>query len=275
MARRRNPSAARLRRWHRLFGLLSEHLRNSPFAVELEADLSHRQQLLDVVVVRRRPGTLADPLPDALDDLADHNLITFKSYWESLTDWVLKELTGHYVNYRKQASPRGHLLPEDRFRLIAVSARQPRDLFDAIAPERLRPGVYDCRRGTDLIRVVVAAELPREDRNALLYLFSARPDQVQYGAEHYRMRSPDISTIVQKVFKEYRIEGLPMPYTIEDFRREIAREVLPQMTPAERVAGMSPEQILDQLPPEQIEAYLKQRAKRPTKERKKKPKSGR
>ena len=126
------PSDERLRRWHRLFGLLlSDHLADSPFSVVLEMDLSHKQQLLDVVVIRRRPGRLARPLPDGFDDLGDHNLITFKSYWEALTDWVLKELTGHYVNYRKQVSPRGRLLSEDRFRLIAVCARRPRDLFAA------------------------------------------------------------------------------------------------------------------------------------------------
>jgi hypothetical protein len=142
----------------------------------------------------------------------------------------------------------------------------------------LRPGVYHCRRGTDVIRVVVAAELPREERNALLYLFSASPEQVQYGAEHYRVQSPNTSTIVNKVFKEYRMEGLPMPYSIEDFRREVAREVIDEMTseerlefvkrlspaerlaglpPEDRLAGMSPEDRLAGMSPAEIEAYLK------------------
>jgi hypothetical protein len=89
-------SDERLRRWHRLFGLLlSDHLADSPFSAILEMDLSLKQQFLDIVVVRRSPGRLTHPLPDGLDDLANHNLISFKSYWESLTDWTLKELTGH------------------------------------------------------------------------------------------------------------------------------------------------------------------------------------
>src|SRR5207247_8042647 len=59
------------RRWHRLFGLLlTDHLRNSPFTVELEKDLSHRQQLLDVVVVRRGAGAMSRAMPDGLQDLA-------------------------------------------------------------------------------------------------------------------------------------------------------------------------------------------------------------
>jgi hypothetical protein len=82
-----SPSAEQLRLWHRLFGLLlSDHLLESPFTVVLEMDLSQKQQLLDVVVVRRRPGRLTIPLPDGLDDLVTHNLISFKSYQEPLND---------------------------------------------------------------------------------------------------------------------------------------------------------------------------------------------
>ena len=71
---------------------------------------------------RRRPGVMTRPLPDGLDDFTDHNLITFKSFQESLDDWALKELTGHYVNYRKQVGPKAGLLPESDFRLYAVCA---------------------------------------------------------------------------------------------------------------------------------------------------------
>ncbi|MCI0681013.1 MAG: hypothetical protein L0Y71_02825 [Gemmataceae bacterium] len=75
--------------WHRLFGLLlTEHLAGSPFVVELEKDLSHRQQFLDIIVVRRGPGAVLRPLPDGLDQFVDHNLITFKSFREPLDDWA-------------------------------------------------------------------------------------------------------------------------------------------------------------------------------------------
>lgn len=181
-----------LRRWHRLFGLLlTDQLAGTPFDVVLEMDLSQKQQLLDVVIVRRRAVGATPSLPDGLDDLAAHNLLTFKSHREPLNDWALKELTGHYVNYRKHVSPRGGLLPEDHFRMIAVCARRPRDLFKAVPPEPLRPGVFVCRRGSDAIRLIVAAELAEVERNALLHLFSAAPERVQYGAEHYQVHSAD------------------------------------------------------------------------------------
>src|SRR5213592_149918 len=105
--------------WHRLFGLvLTDFFTGSPFVVELEKDLSLKKQLLDVIILRKYPGTFSEPLPEGLEDLAAHNLITFKSHQESLDDWALKELTSHYVNYRKQLSAAGQpLLPEDDFRL--------------------------------------------------------------------------------------------------------------------------------------------------------------
>jgi hypothetical protein len=79
--------------WHRLFGLLlTDFFTGSPFVVELEKDLSLKQQLLDVVILRKGQGAFAEPLPDGLDDLAAHNLITFKSHQEALDDWALNDL---------------------------------------------------------------------------------------------------------------------------------------------------------------------------------------
>ena len=105
--------------WHRLFGLLlMDFFSGSPFRVEIETDLSLKRQMLDVVIIRKGEGRFSGPLPDGLGERAAYNLITFKSFQETLTDWALKELTGHYVNYVKQVSPSmQELLPEDLFRL--------------------------------------------------------------------------------------------------------------------------------------------------------------
>src|SRR5919199_683501 len=123
-----------LRDWHRLFGLLlTDFFTGSPFVVEVERDLSVQQQLLDVVIVRRRPGRLAVRLPDGLEGLRAHNLITFKSHREALDDWAVKELVGHYVAYRKLVSRSpSDLLSEDRFGLYAVTARSPQTLSSRV-----------------------------------------------------------------------------------------------------------------------------------------------
>src|SRR5438270_12264519 len=119
-----------LRDWHRLFGLLLTDLfTGSPFVVEVERDLSVQQQFLDVVVVRRGRGRFAGRLPDGLDGLRAHNLITFKSHREALDDRAMKEFVGHYVAYRKLVSRSpSDLLAEDQFGLFAVTARSPHNL---------------------------------------------------------------------------------------------------------------------------------------------------
>ena len=119
-----------LRDWHRLFGLLlTDYFTGSPFVVEVERDLSVQQQLLDVVIVRRGRGQFAGRLPDGLEGLRPHNLMTFKSHHEALDGWAVKELVHHDVAYRKLVSPSPcQLLAEDLFGLYAVCARYPHNL---------------------------------------------------------------------------------------------------------------------------------------------------
>jgi hypothetical protein len=79
-----------------------------------------------------------------------------------------------------------------------------------------------------------------------------------------------------------------MPYTMDDFRKEVALEVLDQLTPEERLRGLPAEERLRGLPAEelakrlapaerlrglpakQIEAYLRQQRKKPQHRRGKK-----
>jgi hypothetical protein len=222
--------------WHRLFGLvLTDYFTGSPFVVELEKDLSLRQQYLDVVIIRKGQGRFRGRLPDGLDDLANHNLITFKSHHEALDDWALMELTGHYVNYRKQVSPPAQLLPAAAFRLYAISSSYPHNLANEVALQPLREGVYDCRRGSNQIRVIVAGKLSRAAHNAPLHLFSASVEQIGYGARHYQQRSPNTSTVLQQLFQGYDREGVVMPYTMQDFQRDYAKEHFKDLTTQERL----------------------------------------
>src|SRR5947209_20601518 len=92
--------------WHRLFGLsLVDFFRGTPVTVELEKDLSLKQQLLDVILLRKGTAPLPFRLPDGFEELAPYNLVSFKSYQEALDGWALSELIGHYVNCRNQLSP--------------------------------------------------------------------------------------------------------------------------------------------------------------------------
>ncbi len=80
------------------------------------------------------------------------------------------------------------------------------------------------RWGLTRIRVLVLSEMPQAEHNALWHLFSGIQEQVAYGAVHYRNRTSEMSTILNQLFENYHVEGLEMPYTMEDFRRDYIRE---------------------------------------------------
>ncbi len=250
-----------LRDWHRLFGLLlTDYFTGSPFVVEVERDLSVQQRFLDVVIVRRGHGRFAGRLPDGLEGLAAHNLITFKSHREALDAWAVKELVGHYVAYRKFVSPSPtERLSEEQFRLFAVCARMPQKLSGQVPWQERQAGVYDCSWGTDTVRVVVASELPRQPHNAPLHLFSASPELVGFGGRAYRRRSEDTSRLLDELFGQFRGEGLAVAYTMRDFRRDYVKKHLPELAREELedvLRALPAEELLAVLPLEQIRLYL-------------------
>src|SRR5262249_36657429 len=106
--------------------------------------------------------------------------------------------------------------------------------------------------------------------NALLHLLSASPDQVRYGAQHYQQHSADTSTLLGKLFEGYEREGLTMPYTMQDFRRDYVKEHLEKLTLEERLEGLSLEELLQRFSPDQIEQYLRQRKQGKTEPKRKK-----
>lgn len=244
--------------WHELLALiLLDFLGPSPFRVEAEKDLSLKKQRLDVLIVRESPGE-GPRLPDGLGPLAPYTLLTFKSFQETLDEWTLWELAAHFVNCRKQVSPSTtDLLPWAYFRLVAVTTRYPRDLAAALPLLEVQPGVYDCPWGTKVIRVLVLHQLPLEEHNALLLLFSALPQQVAYAVEHYQKQSPETSTLIDQLLARYGTEGITMPKTLEEFRQYYLREHVHELPPEERLKGLSPEERLQGLTDEEIQTLLK------------------
>jgi hypothetical protein len=255
--------------WHRLFGLSwMDFFRGMPVTVEIEHDLSIKLQLLDVVIIRKDASPLPCRLPDGFEELATHNLISFKSYQEALDGWALNELIGHYVNYRKQSSPTMQdLLPETDFRLFAVCVRFPQGLAKDGVLKPVKAGVYDVAHFTGLVRAIVVHELPKEEQNAMLHLFSARPELVQYGSEHHQLRSSETSSLLKQLFHRYRSEAPFMADLLEQLHEETMRELfegrfgpieefLKKCPPEKRMEGLSPEKRMEGLSPEQILAAL-------------------
>jgi len=250
----------------------SDFFQGTTFQVEQEMDLSLKQQFVDLVLVRQGTEPMARSLPDGFEDLAVHNLITFKSYQEALDEWSIWELIGHFASYRKQVSPAPwDLVPQTDFRLFAVCVRYPQNLAQQLPLTLLREGIYEIQLGTLRIRVIVVNRLPLQEQNARLLVFSPQLDLLQYGREHYRPHSPETSTLLYKLFKAYS-EDPEMAEQLKEFVRQTIDELLQELppekrleglpaeelrkrlSPEERLEGLSPEQVVNALSPEVLEA---------------------
>jgi hypothetical protein len=67
--------------------------------------------------------------------------------------------------------------------------------------------------------------------------------------------SRDRFALVDQILEQYRQEGIIVPSTLPDCRSEYIKEHLRNLTPGERLEGLSPEEILQSLPQEAIESY--------------------
>jgi hypothetical protein len=241
-----------LRPLHRLFGLSwIDFFQGTSVAVETEMDLSLKQQFIDLVIIRMGPEPIPWSLPDGFEDMAAHNLVTFKSHQEALDAWALWELVGHFVNYRKQASPsRDDLLQEADFRLFAVCARFPNNLAQQVPLAPLRAGVDEVNGLGLRVRLIVVGQLPLQEHNAMLHLFSAREELLRYGREHYRPHSRETSTILYELFKEYS-EETDMPDKLKEYVRESLDKLLASLPAEERLKGLPAEERLKGLPAEE------------------------
>jgi len=244
---------------HRLFGLTwIDFFEGTGIDVETEMDLSVKQQFVDLIFSRKGPEPIPRPMPDGFEDLATHNLVTFKSHQEALDRWALCELVGHYVNYRKQVSPSfKDLVPESDFRLFAVCARYPHNLAQETPFTNLRDGVYEVPMAALRIRVIVLNQLAQSEQNAMLHLFSAKEELLRYGKEHYKQHSQETSTLLHMLFEAYD-EDSNMSDKLKEFVHQATLEMLARMPVEKRLAGLSAEEILKALPPETREALTQQ-----------------
>jgi hypothetical protein len=240
--------------WHRLFGIvLTDFFKDSPYVVELEKDLSLKQQFVDVIIIEQDKEQPLSMVPDGLDNLGQHNVLSYKSHQESFTTWACDELLGHYVNYRKQVSPSmDKLLPSEAFRLYGVSTRYPQKLAQATKLTRILEGVYELTWGSQQIRLIVLSQILEAERNAVWQLFSGIPDHISYGASHYQWHIEQLSTVIYELYTHYRMEGIPMPYTVKDYYRDFTKEHLDWLSPEERLQGIELKKRIQDVPPDDI-----------------------
>jgi hypothetical protein len=283
--------------WHRIFGLtLTDFFLDSEYEVILEKELTVKKQFLDIAIIKRTEGKPITELPEGLEELAEHNLITYKSIQESLNTWTIDELIGHYVNYRKQESASlNKLIPTQQFKLFAICTRYPNGLEQqGLKLEPQQKAILNLTYGSHQIKILVLNKMPRKQRNAIWQLFSGTGKGFVYGGQNYNWHSKQDRAILNQLYELYKQNGAVMPYTMNDFVRDYvnenihvlsAEEVLQKFSPDEvlqryspekrleglspekrleglspekRLEGLSPEKRLEGLSPETIKAFLKQ-----------------
>jgi len=255
-------------KWHRLFGLgLMDYFADTAYDVEVEKELSVKQQFLDVVVIEKKRAQRVREIPepcDGLEDLRRYNLLTFKSLHEPLDIWSIEELVGHYVNFRKLIGL--EMAAPDDIQLYAVCTRHPRKLEKCLLMRSVRAGVYDLEVLSRPVRVIVLSQVSRAKRNALWALFSNNRESVTYGTRQYKWQRSDWSSTLSYLYQRYQYEGMKMTYTLEDFRKEVlkdnletfsAEEILSHFSLEDRLAGLRPEDRLAGLRPEDRLAGLR------------------
>lgn len=89
----------------------------------------------------------------------------------------------------------------------------------------------------------MTSQVPQSRKNAIWQLFSAIPEQVQYGASHYCWHRSDHNSLLQQLYDTYTVEGIMMPY----FFRDVTREHLHELPPEDRLAGLVPQDLLKYL----------------------------
>jgi len=128
----------------------------------------------------------------------------------------------------------------------------PRKLAKKIRLKPLEKGVYALPWGICDIRLIVTSRISRHKRNALWLMFSAVADKIKYGVTEYKGQLHEMSSTINQLLAKYRNERIiVMPYTIEDYREELKRNLLESLPIEERLEGLPAEERLKGLPAEE------------------------
>lgn len=128
-------------------------------------------------------------------------------------------------------------------RLYAVSTRYPAGLLSATGAREVVSGAYEIQVLSREVRVIVT-----------------------FALNNYRWHMEDGSTLINQLLEKYFWEGVDMPYTMEQFRKDYIKahlteldpeELLSRFKPEDRLKGLKAEERLKGLKIEEVESYLK------------------
>ncbi len=228
--------------WHRLIGLLlKDFFFGTRYEVEVEQDLSVQQQFADIVVLEDTGSDLPKPapkeLPDGFEYLSETNVISFKSMNQPFDRFALLELGGHGVALAKlHDKDNWQSYLDEKLNMFALTTRQPATgTMAKLLKKTAKNALYQIDLVGFRVIVIVLSKAPKSKRNAIWNLFSGRPKLMQFGARNYRWKTRPILGIFKKLYQKFQLEGIEMPYTIEDFVKEYYSEEIKEMPQEERL----------------------------------------
>jgi hypothetical protein len=240
-------------KWHHVLGnALRDHFTGTCYSVGIDRELKIKQ-FVDILIIEENKGENRDHSLKGFENLSKYNVITYKSLRQPLDSWALDELTGYYVLFRKMISPdQDKLISEEEFKLYGIATRFPEKLNKHEALEYKSPGVYEIKRGSRKIEILVICEMPREKRAALWQMFNTNPDMIEYGLSEYKWKREDYrKAVLNELIEKYKEEGIKMSYTEQDFFRDVAFDTIQYLTPEERLQGLQADQVLKSFKPEE------------------------
>ena len=242
--------------YHQLLGMgMQLNLAEVQVNVSTESSVLSESPRVDILLLRREGAAWTDAqrarLPDGLrDSTAAHVLVEFK-YTESVTEDGILQAAAYDLFYRQaQNLSREQTLP------VLMSARTPhRSRLDEWGFEETQRGVFRARLPI-MRRVLLLAlnRLPATSNNAMVKLFASRDREREAGFAALDRRvleeSLDLHVYVLGLMQTLNVKGeLDMaetltPERVMEYGKRIRELIIETGTPEERLAGLSPEEIL-------------------------------
>jgi hypothetical protein len=97
------------------------------------------------------------------------------------------------------------------------------------------------------------------EQNVVWNLFSGERERIATAFQRLQPRLQSWSSVLNTLLRFYGLEGMAMPYTMEDLKREVEERILHEMSPEKLLAHLTPEQRLEGLSLEEIVSYLKKK----------------
>ncbi len=243
--------------WHRIAGTLFSHcVENHPYEVDVDFDVARTEKRIDILIVKKAEDANPPVIADGFDNLQTHNLITFKSFQESMSVHALEELICYFKLYQtsERASDERRIDP-DQIRLIALATRYPRKMMKRkwIGKKKIKNGVWDLMYGGTPIRLIVIQKLKLEKQNANILLFSSKKAQVQYGKANHSLGDSRYLGLMSKLFIRFSLGGLDMGKLYDWSWEGVSKDIRENEQLLQGfLSGLGAEKVTKFLPPKEV-----------------------